>query len=67
MERPTGEGFASGSSLVPAVSSLMPQINAPAVNLAGLTPTPGTVDQVIFYQPVPEYFQFAHKQSDVSG
>ena len=42
MERPTGEGSASGSSLVPAVSSMMPQINAPAVNLAGLTPTPGT-------------------------
>ena len=31
---------------------------SPAVNPAGLTPTPMTVDQGIFYQPVQEYFQF---------
>ena len=53
------KGSASGSSLVRAVSSMMPQTNAPAVNPAGLTPTPMTVDQGIFYQPVQEYFQFA--------
>ena len=58
MERPTGEGSASGSSLVPAVTSMVPQTNAPAVNPAGLNPTPMTVDQGISNQPVQEYFQF---------
>ena len=58
MESRTGEGSASGSSLVPSVIAMVPQTNAPAVNPAGLSPTPLTVDQGIFYQPVQEYFQF---------
>ena len=58
MEKPTGEGSGSGSSLVPAVSSMVPQTNVPAVTPAGLTPAPMTVDEGIFYQPVQAYFQF---------
>ena len=58
MERPTGDGSSSRSALVPAVSSMVPQANVPAVNPAGLTPTPMTVDEGIFYQPVHTYFQF---------
>ena len=37
---------------------MVPQTNVPAEIPAGLNPTPMTVDQGIFYQPVQEYFQF---------
>lgn len=37
---------------------MVPQTNAPAAIPAGLTPTPMTVDQDIFVQPVQAYFEF---------
>ena len=39
-------------------ASMVPATDAPAVNPAGLTPTPMTVDQDTFVQPVQAYFQF---------
>ena len=47
MERPTGEGSGSGSSLVPAVSSMVPRQMFQLWLRLG-----------IFYQPVQAYFQF---------
>ena len=58
MERATGDGSTTGGSFVPMGTSMVPATDAPAVNPAGLTPTPMTVDQDIFVQPVQAYFQF---------
>ena len=57
MERPTGDA-STGGSLVPLSASMVPATEAFAANPAGLTPTPMTVDQEIFVQPVQAYFQF---------
>ena len=46
---------------------MMPTTNAPAIP-AGLTPTPMTVDEGIFYQPVQAYFHFVQNNPpDVFG
>ena len=58
MERPTGDASATGGSLVPVNTSMVPATDVPAVNPAGLTPAPMTVDQDIFVHPVQAYFQF---------
>ena len=57
MERPTSDA-STGGSLVLANASMVPATEALAPNMAGLTPTPMTVDQNIFVQPVQAYFQF---------
>ena len=57
MERATGDAT-SGGSLVPANTAIVPTAEALATNAAGLTPTPMTIDNDIFVQPVQAYFQF---------
>ena len=52
MERPTRDGSGSGGAMVPATSSMVPTTGVPATNPAGTNPTPMTVDDGIFYQPV---------------
>jgi hypothetical protein len=58
MERPSVDGSGSGGAVVPASSSMVPTTNVPVTNQAGTNPTPMTVDDGIFYQPVQACFQF---------
>ena len=59
MERLPGDGSGIGGAMVPATGSMVPaNTGAPASNAAGVNPTPMTVDEGFFYQPVQAYFQF---------
>ena len=58
MERPTGDVSGTGGAIVPETSSMVPTTGTPAEYPAGTSPTPMTVDDGIFYQPVQTYFQF---------
>jgi len=59
MERPPGNISGNGGAMVPATGSMQPaNTGAPASNAAGVNPTPMTVDEGFFYQPVQAYFQF---------
>ena len=58
MERSTRDGSGSGGAMAPATSSMVPTTGVPATNPAVTNPTPMTVDDGIFYQPVQAYFQF---------
>ena len=57
MERASGD-TTLGGSLVPASTAMVPTTEALAPNTAGLNPTPMTIDNDLFVQPVQAYFQF---------
>ena len=61
MERPTGDVSGTGGAIVPATSSIVTTTGALATNPAGVNPTPMTVDEGIFQQPVQASFQFGGK------
>lgn len=64
MGRLLGEGSTSVGALVPTTDAAVPASgpmdgrNAPATGPAGTNPTPMTVDEGAFYQPVQAYVQF---------
>ena len=58
MERSRGDGSNSGGSIVPATKSVIPATDVPATNPTGINPTPMTVYEGNFYQPVQAYFHF---------
>ena len=59
MERLPGDVSGGNSAIVPATGSMMPaNAGAPVPNAAEVNPTPMTVDEGFFYQPVQAYFQF---------
>ena len=59
MERPPGDVSGGNGSIVPATASMQPaNPGTPVPNAAGVNPTPMTVDEGFFYQPVQAYFRF---------
>ena len=60
MERTPGDLSGHGGALVPATGSLAAASTGSQPNaMAGTNPTPMTVDEGFFNQPVQAYFQFA--------
>ena len=59
MERTPGDISGQGGAIVPATRSMTPaHTGAPSDVSAGANPTPMTVDEGFFSQPVQAYFQF---------
>ena len=60
MERTPGDLSGHGGALIPATGSLAAASTGSQPNaMAGTNPTPMTVDEGFFNQPVQAYFQFA--------